>query len=120
MVSVSVSRCLSLAHRRAQSMVDWVICDGGVKTPNRDILAHCVYPGWYSDIEQNTHTHTFFGEKERLTDCRPRLLEGPLFEHGYIRMCLTVLLQCVFMCDCHWFLSGQSTTSSAGLQGAYG
>ena len=43
------------AHRNTESMADWIICDGGVKAPDRDILAHCVYPGWCSDTEQNTH-----------------------------------------------------------------
>lgn len=94
MVNVSISRCLLLAHRRTQSTADWVICDGGVKAPNRDILAHCVYPGWYSDTEQNKHTHTFFVEEERLTECRPSLLEGP-FSERWIYVCVSSVCVCV-------------------------
>ena len=51
-------------------MAERVICDGGVKAPDREILAHCVYPGWYSDTEQNTdtctraRTHTHTPEKD--------------------------------------------------------
>lgn len=59
----SVFPTLAAFHWRTQSTADWVICDGGVKAPNRDILAHCVYPGWYSDTEQNTLTHILYRKR---------------------------------------------------------
>ncbi len=67
-------------------MAERVICDGGVKAPDRDILAHCVYPGLYSDTEQNTHTHT--PEKDIASQGRLRGLAVCMD----IQVCLSILL----------------------------
>lgn len=103
-------------------MAERVICDGGVKAPDRDILAHCVYPGWYSDAEQSTPTHPLTHTLEKGI---PQIVGQGCFRglavcmDIYVCICLHCFSVCVCVCDCHWFLSGQSTTSSTGLQGGH-
>lgn len=71
---------------------------------------------------KQTCVHRFFQEKMCLR------LQAKAAAWGAFSLCrdiLCVWLYCfsvfnVCLNDCHWFLSGESTSSSAGLQGAYG
>lgn len=99
MVSVSNYHCPLLSHTNTHNpRLTGLFVTEVWRPSNRDILAYCVYPGCYSDIEQNTHTHLLY-RKERLTDRRPRLLEGPFFECGYTYVfdCTPSVSVCVWL-----------------------
>lgn len=56
---------------------------------------HTVFTLAGTQTLSRTHSHTFFIEGDRLTDCRPTLLEGPFFECGYSYVFDCTLSVCV-------------------------
>lgn len=92
-------------------MADRVICDGGARPPDGDILAARVCPGWCSDTEQNTHTHTGLQAKA----ARGAFPGGWIYVYVWLYCCSACL--CAAVSGSYQY---RAQTSAQGPQGLHG